>query len=137
RRLLKNVSTLINPTDRIGLTGPNGAGKSTLLKIIAGHIEPQEGHIQHAKADTIGYLPQDGVAPDPNLTVLEEVESAFGELLSLEQKVQEAQQQLADAEKDTPTYEHILQTYGELQSQLEQSGAYTLHADIEKILMGL
>ena len=137
RKLLDNISFLINPGERIGLVGPNGAGKSTLLKIIAGWTEPNGGNIEHSKGETIGYLPQDGVDPDPKKTVLEEVESAFDALISLEQEVKHLQQKLATIKTDTDAYQKTLTKYGELQSKLEQSGAYTLQADIEKVLMGL
>jgi ATP-binding cassette subfamily F protein 3 len=45
RDLLDEISTLINPGERIGLVGPNGAGKSTLLKIIMGIQEKDSGSI--------------------------------------------------------------------------------------------
>lgn len=32
--LLKKISFLVTPKDRIGLAGKNGAGKSTLLKLL-------------------------------------------------------------------------------------------------------
>jgi len=137
RQLLKQIDFLINRGERIGLVGPNGAGKSTILKIIAGQLEPNEGTMQHSKAETVGYLPQDGVEPDPEKTVLEEVESAFGELLALEENVKAAQQELASAEAGSKKYENAMERYGQLQSRLEQSGAYSLQANIEKILMGL
>lgn len=137
RHLLDDISVLINPGERIGLVGPNGAGKSTLLKIIAGEMEPNGGSIQLSKSATVGYLPQDGVDPDPSLTVMEEVESAFEGLLDLEQKVQKAQQELSKQEAGSESYRAAMETYGRLQDKLEQSGAYSLHADIEKILMGL
>ena len=34
--LFKDISFVVNDTDKIALMGKNGAGKSTLLKIIAG-----------------------------------------------------------------------------------------------------
>lgn len=137
RHLLDDVNTLINPGERVGLVGPNGAGKSTLLKIIAGEIEPNGGQVRTSKAATVGYLPQDGVDPDPSLTVMEEVESAFEEILNLEQQVKAAQKELARHEEGTAGYTAAMENLGKLQSKLERSGAYSLHADIEKILMGL
>ncbi|MBP9637651.1 MAG: ABC-F family ATP-binding cassette domain-containing protein, partial [Bacteroidaceae bacterium] len=43
--LFKDISFVINETDRIALMGKNGAGKSTLLKILAGVREPSRGGI--------------------------------------------------------------------------------------------
>ena len=134
---MDDVTVLINPGERVGLVGPNGAGKSTLLKIIAGEIEPNDGQVRTSKNATIGYLPQDGVDPDPSLTVIEEVESAFEEILRLEQRVKKAQEGLAGYREGTPEYAKAMEEYGKLQTELEQSGAYSLHAEIEKILMGL
>ncbi|PWS51250.1 ABC transporter [Streptomyces sp. FT05W] len=42
---------------RTGLIGLNGCGKSTLLRLIAGELDPTDGHIR--TAGDIGYLPQD------------------------------------------------------------------------------
>lgn len=135
--LLQEVNALINPGDRIGLVGPNGAGKSTLLKIIAGEVEPNEGTIKKSQAATIGYLPQDGVEPDPNRTVYEEVESAFAGIRKLEKKVQETQLKISKMDTGTSEYKKTMEKLGKYQSKLEQSGAYTLQSDIEKVLMGL
>lgn len=137
RQLLKQLQVLINPNERIGLTGPNGAGKSTLLKIIAGKMQPDKGDIHLAKAATIGYLPQDGIAPDPNLTLVEEVEQSFEDILALQSKMKRTQEQLANADAEDPDYQKILEAFGELQTRLEQSEAYHLQSDIEKVLTGL
>ncbi|MYT49555.1 ATP-binding cassette domain-containing protein [Streptomyces sp. SID7834] len=42
---------------RTGLIGLNGCGKSTLLRLIAGELDPTDGHIR--TAGDIGHLPQD------------------------------------------------------------------------------
>jgi iron complex transport system ATP-binding protein len=58
RRVLRDVSFEVLPTDFVAVIGPNGAGKSTMLKAIAG-IVPLKGA---AKA---------GFRPLPGLTALE------------------------------------------------------------------
>lgn len=137
RDLLDEISTLINPGERIGLVGPNGAGKSTLLKIIMGIQEKDAGSIVLSNEETLGYLPQDGVDPDFELTVIEEVETAFSEIFDLEEEVNELQQKLAETDPVSEEHEKLLERYGLLQTKLEASGLYTLRSDVEKILMGL
>ncbi len=137
RDLLDEISTLINPGERIGLVGPNGAGKSTLLKIIMGIQEKDAGSIVLSNEETLGYLPQDGVDPDFELTVIEEVETAFSEIFDLEEEVNELQQKLAETDPESEEHEKLLERYGLLQTKLEASGLYTLRSDVEKILMGL
>lgn len=137
RDLLDEISTLINPGERIGLVGPNGAGKSTLLKIIMGIQEKDAGTIVLSNEETLGYLPQDGVDPDFELTVIEEVETAFSEIFDLEEEVNELQQKLAETDPESDEHEKLLERYGLLQTKLEASGLYILRSDVEKILMGL
>ncbi|MEX0843997.1 MAG: ABC-F family ATP-binding cassette domain-containing protein [Balneolaceae bacterium] len=137
RELLDQVSTFINPGERIGLVGPNGAGKSTLLKIIMGIQEADDGSISLAKEETLGYLPQDGVDPDFSLSVIEEVETAFSELFELEMKVKSIQEKLSHVDHSSKEYEQLMESYGKLQTELETSGLYGLRSEIEKVLMGL
>ncbi len=137
RPLFDNISAMVNPGERIGLVGPNGAGKSTLLKIIAGEQEADSGSVNMSNEATVGYLPQDGVEPDPNLTVFGEVEQAFKEILTMRDRLEEVRQKLDSLDPDSDEHKVMLEEFGNLQHRLENSGAYTLQADIERILMGL
>ncbi len=137
RDLLDGINCIINPGDRVGLVGPNGAGKSTLLKIIMGIQELDAGNVSISNEESLGYLPQDGVDPDFSLTIIEEVETAFKELFDLEMKVKAIQEKFAIVDHESTEYEKLLEKYGELQTQLETSGLYTLRSEIEKVLMGL
>ncbi|WP_340104727.1 ABC-F family ATP-binding cassette domain-containing protein [Rhodohalobacter sp. 8-1] len=137
RALFDNVNTIVNSGERIGLVGPNGAGKSTLLKIIAGEQQADSGSISMSNEATVGYLPQDGVEPDPDLTVFEEVEHAFAEIMKLRTEFDEVQAKLETAASDSTEHDEALTQFGEIQHKLENSGSYTLQAEIERILVGL
>ena len=86
--LFDNISFLISPKERIGLTGKNGAGKSTMLKIIAGKQQPTSGNVTVPKDFKIGYLPQHMNYTDTR-TVLQEVELAFSEIKELEKRIED------------------------------------------------
>ena len=137
RPLFDNITTIINPGERIGLVGPNGAGKSTLLKVIAGEQQSDSGKVKMSNTATVGYLPQDGVEPDPKLTVLGEVERAFSEILELRAKHNDAQEKMDTLEPGSDEHTAAVEEFGVVQHQLENSGSYTLQAEIERILMGL
>ncbi len=58
RQVLKDVSTIIQRGDRVGIVGPNGAGKSTLVKLLLGQLEPDAGKIVFGSKLEIAYSDQ-------------------------------------------------------------------------------
>ena len=85
--LFKNVSFIIDETDKIGIIGVNGTGKSTLLKMLAGLEVPDSGEIKLIGNLKVSYLPQSPVfdagksvinqvfnSDDPLLTIIKEYE---------------------------------------------------------------
>jgi ABC transport system ATP-binding/permease protein len=57
--LLDNVSSIIEPDQRIGLLGRNGAGKTTLLRLLSGLQTPDRGTIQLGPGTRVASLGQD------------------------------------------------------------------------------
>lgn len=49
--ILYNLDLTINDNEFVVITGPNGGGKSTLAKVIAGIIQPTDGHIYFNNKD--------------------------------------------------------------------------------------
>ncbi len=57
--ILKDVSFVLNPGERVGLIGPNGCGKTTLLRIITGQLAPDAGGVQFTPPEVrVGFLEQ-------------------------------------------------------------------------------
>lgn len=57
--IFDNITFMIGPGERLGLSGRNGSGKTTLLKLIMKEEEPDSGKISIPKNYTIGHLSQD------------------------------------------------------------------------------
>ena len=58
--VLRDVSLVLAPGDRVGIVAPNGTGKSTLLRVIAGIEAVDSGAVRIDPPDaTIGYLAQE------------------------------------------------------------------------------
>jgi ATP-binding cassette subfamily F protein uup len=67
--VLKDVSTIIQRGDRVGIVGPNGAGKSTLVKLLLGQLQPDAGTITFGSKLEVAYSDQlrDTLEPEKNL----------------------------------------------------------------------
>ena len=136
RYLFSDVSFMIGPHDRIGLVGSNGAGKSTLLRIIAQQQSAEDGSISKAKYVTVGYLPQDGITAAGN-TLYKEVESAFEDVLLVQEELEESHARLASLDPESAEFADTLEVFGELQHKLEGMDAFRMKSKIEQVLLGL
>ena len=135
--LLKEISFLINPKDRIGLIGKNGAGKTTILKIIAGLVQPSSGIISLPKDITIGYLPQEMFHVDSR-SVKEETSLAFEELLSIKDIISRLNHEIAFNENyESPEYLKKLDKLSELNERYSILGGDNYEAELEQTLTGL
>lgn len=135
--LLKKISFLVTPKDRIGLAGKNGAGKSTLLKIIAGQQEPSEGSVVVPKDIRVGYLPQHMAVADSH-TVFEETKKAFDEILQIKNQIDHINHQIATREDyESDEYMNLITQVTELNDRYQLVGGGNFEAEIEQTLMGL
>lgn len=130
--LLRDWTWQINAGDRVGLCGANGSGKTTLLRLLAGQIDADSGSVRRARQLVCGYLPQSGLEHQGQ-SLFATVREACAERLALEQRLQQAEQQLAQGDKDAEFLEH----YAQLQETFRQRGGYEIDADVGRILDGL
>jgi ATP-binding cassette subfamily F protein uup len=71
--VLKDVSTIIQRGDRVGIVGPNGAGKSTLVKILLGQLQPDAGKITFGSKLEVAYSDQLREQLDPQKNLIDNV----------------------------------------------------------------
>ncbi|MCJ7446141.1 MAG: ABC-F family ATP-binding cassette domain-containing protein [Bacteroidales bacterium] len=135
--LLTNISFLINEHDRIGLAGKNGSGKSTLLKIISGIQSPTSGQVDMSKNVTIGYLPQQ-MKVDDSTTVINEVITAFSELIGISEEIERCSAEIARREDyESADYLRLCDHLTVIEERYRMLGGINYLAEAEQTLTGL
>ena len=134
RTILENASFVLQKGEHVGLIGLNGEGKSTFIKMITGSITPDEGKIEWCKRITTGYLDQ-YTSLSKGKTIREVLREAFQHMYDLEVELNEMYNKMCDCTEDEMN--QLLEETGEIQSELEASGFYSLESKIEEVANGL
>lgn len=134
--LFNAIGGTIQASDRIGLVGANGTGKSTLFKILMDEHEIDSGGVEKPDYFTIGYLPQDGIEAKGK-SLYAEVEAAFGDVLDLQKKVDEATERMYEMDPASEEYYELIDQIGAWEEQLEYHEPEKMRSRIERILHGL
>ena len=133
-QVLKNVSFHIEDHEKAAIVGINGAGKTTLLRIIVGEMTPDDGQVVLAKDKTLGYLAQNSTV-DTSHTIYEELLSVKADLLRLEEKIRECENNMKHAEGDA--LEDLMKQYSSLTHAFETGGGYIYRSELVGVLKGL
>jgi ATP-binding cassette subfamily F protein 3 len=135
--LFKDISFVLNETDRIALMGKNGAGKSTILKIIAGEQTATKGRISAPKDAVIAYLPQH-INTEDKRTVFEETAQAFASIFEMEGQIQKLNDELSTrTDYESAEYFEIIEKVSALSEKFYSIEEINYDAEVEKILLGL
>ncbi|MBO5358118.1 MAG: ABC-F family ATP-binding cassette domain-containing protein [Clostridia bacterium] len=119
--ILRKIDFEINDNSKIAVVGRNGCGKTTLLKLISGEHKivkldsDQNSFVAVSGKPVIGFLSQ-MTFEDDNRTLLEEVRSAYGDILTLKDAVAAAETKMSQTgdENDIKEYTNLLDTFTNL-----------------------
>ena len=132
--ILSDCSFQIEEREKAAIVGPNGAGKSTLLKIIMGRLPADDGTVTISKDKTLGYLAQhQNLSSDG--TIYDELLSVKKDIIALEEKIRETEQQMKNATGEQ--LDTLLDQYTKMTHQFELENGYAYQSEIVGVLKGL
>lgn len=132
--ILSDCSFHIEEREKAAIVGPNGAGKSTLLKIIMGELPADAGTVTVSKDKTLGYLAQhQNLSSDG--TIYDELLSVKKDIIALEGKIRETEQQMKNA--TGAQLDALLDQYTKMNHQFELENGYAYQSEIAGVLKGL
>ena len=134
RQILEDVTFKLMRGEHVGLVGANGEGKSTFLNIVTGHTLPDEGKVEWPGKVTVGYLDQQSTL-EKGKTIREVLHTAFDGMYAMEQEMMDLYDKMGDATPEE--MDKMMTKVGEIQTQLEESGFYSLDSKIEEVANGL
>ncbi len=109
--VLKKVNIEINTESKIGIVGRNGCGKTTLLRLLSGELTISKDnpgvesyHIVSGKP-VIGTLSQMAFKDD-SVTLIEEIKSAYKEIIETKTKLDVLQAELDNNPTDETIYQY-------------------------------
>jgi ATP-binding cassette, subfamily F, member 3 len=130
--LLRGVSFKLAQRDRLTLSGRNGSGKTTLLRMLAGETSIDQGELVIAKGTRVA-LHDQRPPRDLDLTLRDYVLQGCGDLLGLEQELNQLEHKMASGDTDQQT----LDRYARAQTRLEHAGGYNWRQQAMATVRGL
>jgi ATP-binding cassette, subfamily F, member 3 len=130
--VLRDVSAIIRPRDRVALVGRNGAGKTTLLRLVAGELVPDRGEISRETGSRIALHDQrPPLASDVRLGGY--VSAGAADARRLEGELRALEGRMAEGESG----DALMRRYDTAQREFERAGGYGWRARLESVARGL
>ena len=120
--IYEDANFCINNNDIVGVVGVNGAGKTTLFNVILKKQELDSGSIIYTSKANIGYLPQEIIIDNNNVTVLDYLLSARP-IDNLNNKLTKLYEDVS-LETDTKKQNRIMKEISKTQELLEYYDCY-------------
>ena len=123
--LLEDVTTVVNPGEKVGLVGANGSGKSTLFALLRGALHPDQGDLSIPAAWRIAHVAQETAASE---------RSALDFVVDGDRQLRDIEAAMTAAEAATQVDDHAL---ADLHMAYGDAGGYTATSRGESLLLGL
>lgn len=133
--IIRDIYFRVSRGERIGLIGRNGAGKSTVFKLIMGKEEPTSGKVELDPQVKIGYFSQFSELRG-ELSVQQELELCFEQVLLIEQELKEVGEQLGQV-TDDGEMDRLLTRQAELFEKMEHLDGWNVAVEINTVLTKL
>lgn len=132
--ILSSVNIEINDTSKIAVVGRNGCGKTTLLKLISGEYVIAKLDSDTESFFTVSGKPKIGVLTqmtfkDDSVTLLEEIRSAYSEILELKDSLEAAQKNM-----EAQQSEENIREYTSLLDRFTNYGGFYFEKEYEAAL---
>lgn len=124
KQVLRDINLGFFPGAKIGIVGENGSGKTTVLNIMSGRDTEFQGHAFITPGYRAGMLEQEPQL-DPDLTVRQTIESAFGETKALLDEYNSLAESMA-APMDDDQMQKAMDRMGVLQDKIDTLDAWNL-----------
>jgi ATP-binding cassette ChvD family protein len=123
KQVLKDINLCFYPGAKIGIVGENGAGKSTVLRIMAGMDDDFQGQAEPTRGTKVRFVQQEPHL-DPEATVREVLESAFGEITKLLREYEDITNRMGEMDPDE--MDKAMERMGVLQDKIEAADGWEL-----------
>ena len=134
RAIFGDVSFRLLKGEHIGLVGANGEGKSTFMNIVTGKLQPDEGKVEWAKRERVGYLDQHAVL-EKGMTIRDVLKSAFAYLFEMEADMNRMFEEMGEATPEE--MDRLMEETGTIQDLLDQHDFYIIDAKVEEVARAL
>ncbi len=124
KQVLKEINLSFYPGAKIGIVGENGSGKTTVLRIMAGLDEEFQGHAEITAGFRAGIVEQEPRL-DPDLTVRQTIELAFGETKALLDEYNQLAESMANP-MDDDQMQKAMDRMGVLQDKIDAVDGWNL-----------
>ena len=131
--ILDDVTVGVYPGAKIGVVGPNGAGKSTLLKVMAGLEDVSNGEARLTPGYTVGLLQQEPPL-DETKTVKENIELAFGDVITKVARFNEIGEEMTAPDAD---FDALMAEMGQLQDEIDAVNGWDLDSQLSQAMDAL